>query len=231
MKYYKLLMELRIHVSDEISLHTADTLNHSSRDDAGDLSSYGNHDADAGTDTFDRDFALSLVSNEQEALNEIEEAIMRIKEGSYGVCEITGKPIPAARLVAVPFARYSVEGQAEYEKTDVARQTAHRASDYLATLPMLQRSHPAMMTTSSILKLDPIHQTIGYRLLFVTAFPIFTVDQITKAWIFNTLPLGSYNYPGSIEVIPDFFYIVHIGNEGAAWGMLSATAVGLWSLL
>ena len=116
MKYYKLLMELRRHVSDEISLHTADTLNHSSRDDAGDLSSYGNHDADAGTDTFDRDFALSLVSNEQEALNEIEEAIMRIKDGSYGVCEITGKPIPAARLVAVPFARYSVEGQAEYEK-------------------------------------------------------------------------------------------------------------------
>ena len=69
--------------------------------------------------------------------------------------------------------------------------------------------------------MDPIHQTIVYRLLFVTAFPIFTVDQITKAWIFNTLPLGSYNYPGSIEVIPDFFYIVHIGNEGAAWGMLS----------
>lgn len=116
MKYYKLLLELRTHVSDEISLHTADTLKHSSRDDSGDLSSYGNHDADAGTDTFDRDFALSLMSNEQEALNEIEEAIMRIKDGSYGVCEVTGKPIPAARLVAVPFARYSVEGQAEYEK-------------------------------------------------------------------------------------------------------------------
>lgn len=115
-KYYKLLLELREHVSDEISLHTADTLKHSSRDDAGDLSSYGNHQADSGTDTFDRDFALSLVSSEQDALNEIEEAIMRIKDGSYGVCEITDKPIPAARLTAVPFARYSVEGQAEYEK-------------------------------------------------------------------------------------------------------------------
>ncbi|MEO0509764.1 MAG: TraR/DksA C4-type zinc finger protein [Verrucomicrobiota bacterium] len=115
-KYYKLLIELRNHVSDEIDLHTSDTLKHSSRDDAGDLSSYGNHQADAGTDTFDRDFALSLVSSEQEALNEIEEAIMRIKDGSYGVCEVTGKPIPAARLTAVPFARYSVEGQAEYEK-------------------------------------------------------------------------------------------------------------------
>lgn len=115
-KYYKLLIELRHHVSDEIDLHTADTLKHSSRDDSGDLSSYSNHQADAGTDTFDRDFALSLVSNEQEALNEIEEAIMRIKDGSYGVCEVTGKSIPAARLTAVPFTRYSVEGQVEYEK-------------------------------------------------------------------------------------------------------------------
>jgi RNA polymerase-binding transcription factor DksA len=115
-KYYKLLVELRNHLSDEIDLHTSDTLKHSSREDSGDLSSYGNHQADAGTDTFDRDFALSLVSSEQDALLEIEEAIMRIKKGSYGVCEVTGKPIPAARLTAVPFARFSVEGQKEYER-------------------------------------------------------------------------------------------------------------------
>ncbi len=125
-KYYNLLIELRTHVSDEISLHTADTLKHSSRDDSGDLSGYGNHQADAGTDTFDRDFALSLVSSEQDALNEIEEAILRIKDGSYGVCEITNKPIPAARLTAVPFARYSVEGQAEHEKNQ------HRKSNRIA---------------------------------------------------------------------------------------------------
>ncbi len=115
-KYYKLLVELRQHVREELDLHTADTLKHSSRDDSGDLSSYANHQADAGTDSFDRDFALSLVSSEQEALNEIEEAILRIKDGTYGVCEVTGQPISKARLTAVPFARYSVEGQAEYEK-------------------------------------------------------------------------------------------------------------------
>jgi RNA polymerase-binding transcription factor DksA len=115
-KYYDLLIKLREHVSDEINLHTADTLKHSSREDSGDISGYGNHQADAGTDTFDRDFALSLVSNEQDALNEIEEAIMRIKDGSYGVCEVTGKAIPAARLTAVPFARFSVEGQIDHEK-------------------------------------------------------------------------------------------------------------------
>ncbi|MFO8027747.1 MAG: TraR/DksA C4-type zinc finger protein [Opitutales bacterium] len=115
-KYYKLLLELRAHVRDEIDLHSSTTLKHSSRDDSGDLSSYGSHQADVGTDSFDRDFALSLVSNEHEALNEIEDAIQRIKNGSYGMCEVTGKPIPAARLTAVPFARFSIEGQAEYEK-------------------------------------------------------------------------------------------------------------------
>lgn len=115
-KYYNLLLELRAHLSEEISLHTASTLKHSSRDDSGDLSGFGNHQADAGTDSFDRDFALSLVSSEQDALNEIEQAIRRIKDGSYGVCEVTGKPIPAERLAAVPFTRYSVQGQTEYEK-------------------------------------------------------------------------------------------------------------------
>ena len=111
-KYYKLLIELRAHVSDEINLHTADTLKHNARDDSGNTSS----PADSGTDSFDRDFALSLVSSEQDALVEIEEAILRIKDGSYGVCQITEKAIPAARLSAVPFTRYSLEGQAEHER-------------------------------------------------------------------------------------------------------------------
>lgn len=115
-KYYKLLINLRSHVSDELTLHTSETLRHSSREESGDLSNFASHQADAGTDTFDRDFALSLVSNEQEALNEIEEAIQRIKEGSFGICEVTGKKIPAARLSAVPFTRFSVEGQSEHER-------------------------------------------------------------------------------------------------------------------
>jgi RNA polymerase-binding transcription factor DksA len=115
-KFYKLLISLRQHVQEEIELHTADTLKHSSREDSGDLANYGNHQADAGTDTFDRDFALSLVSSEQDALNEIEEAILRIKDGTYGICEVTGKPIKKERLTAVPFARDSLEGQKEYEK-------------------------------------------------------------------------------------------------------------------
>ncbi|WOO42858.1 TraR/DksA family transcriptional regulator [Rubellicoccus peritrichatus] len=115
-KYYKALLELRSHVSEGLALHTADTLKRSNKEDSGDLSGYGQHMADAGTDTFDRDFALSLVSNEQEALYEIEEAIQRIYDDKYGVCEITNEPIAKERLMAVPFTRYSLEGQRELER-------------------------------------------------------------------------------------------------------------------
>lgn len=61
----------------------------------------------------------------------------------------------------------------------------------------------------------------NYKLLLITSAVIFTIDQLSKAWIFKNLPLDSYFYPDSIQVIEGFFYIVHIGNEGAAWGMFS----------
>ncbi|MBA4138197.1 MAG: transcriptional regulator, partial [Opitutus sp.] len=70
----------------------------------------------AGTDTFDRDFALSLVSSEQEALAEIEAAIKRIHDGSYGICELSQKPIAKERLLAVPFTRYTAEAQKNVER-------------------------------------------------------------------------------------------------------------------
>ena len=120
-KYYKLLLELRDHVKEELALHTSETLKQSSKDNSGDLSGYGSHQADAGTETFDRDFALGILSNEQDALNEIEEAIYRIKDGTYGVCEETGKPINKQRLTVVPFTRFSLEGQVAFEKNNRKR--------------------------------------------------------------------------------------------------------------
>lgn len=117
MKFYKALINLRDHVKEGLDLHTKDTLKRSSKDDTGDLSSYSQHMADAGTDTFDRDFALNLLSNEQDALFEIEEAIQRIIDNNYGSCEITGRPINKERLMAVPFTRYSLEGQKQLEAT------------------------------------------------------------------------------------------------------------------
>ncbi len=73
--------------------------------------------ADAATEEFDHDLMLSRLSAEQEVLYEIEAALNRIRSGSYGVCELTGKPIAAARLRAVPWTRYcrDVEEQLERE--------------------------------------------------------------------------------------------------------------------
>lgn len=115
-RYYKLLIDLRTSLTEGIERHSEETLKRSAKDDAGDLSAYGQHMADAGTDTFDRDFALSMVASEQEALSEIDAAIKRIHDGTYGTCEITGKPISKERLLAVPFTRYSAEAQKEIER-------------------------------------------------------------------------------------------------------------------
>ncbi|HEY8903956.1 MAG TPA: TraR/DksA C4-type zinc finger protein, partial [Chthoniobacterales bacterium] len=82
----------------------------------GDASAFGMHQADAGSDAYDRDFALSLLSQEQDSLYEIDQALKRIEAGTYGICEMSGKQIPKARLEALPFTRYTVECQAEIEK-------------------------------------------------------------------------------------------------------------------
>ena len=121
-RYYRLLVDMRDALHKGLAFHSESALKKSGKDDAGDLSGYSQHLADAGTDTADRDFALSLISNEQEALKEIADAIDRMKKGSYGTCEITSKPIPAARLIAVPFTRYSLEGQKDLERN----RRAHR---------------------------------------------------------------------------------------------------------
>lgn len=113
-RYYKLLIELRNHVTGQVDQHAEETLKRSAKEDSGDLSSYG---TDGGTDSFDRDFALSLVANEQEALAEIEAAIQRIKAGTYGICEHTQQPINKERLIAVPFTRFTAAAMKEIEKT------------------------------------------------------------------------------------------------------------------
>jgi len=74
------------------------------------------HMADAGTDSFDRDFALSRISSEQDAVYEIDEALMRIRRGTYGVCELTGKPIERARLEAIPWTRFCAETEKQLER-------------------------------------------------------------------------------------------------------------------
>lgn len=83
------------------------------------LPSYSEHMADAGTDSYDRDFALSMLSSDQNALYEIDEAIRRIETRTYGICELTGKPIPLKRLAAIPWARFTMEAEKQLEQRGV----------------------------------------------------------------------------------------------------------------
>jgi DnaK suppressor protein len=84
---------------------------------------FSTHMADAGTDTFDRDFALGMLSSEQDALYEIDEAINRIRDGTYGICEVTGKPIEARRLEAIPWTRFSAAAEKQLEREGAVRKT------------------------------------------------------------------------------------------------------------
>ena len=107
-KYYQHLIDLRDQLRRQM-----DGL---AQESAQELAGYSLHMADSGTDNFDRDFALSLLSSDQDAIYEIEEALKRIEKKTYGVCELTGKAIPKARLEAIPWTRFTVEAQAQLEK-------------------------------------------------------------------------------------------------------------------
>jgi RNA polymerase-binding transcription factor DksA len=81
------------------------------------------HMADAGTDSFDRDLVLSRLSSEQDAVYEIDEAMMRIRQGTYGICELTGKPIEPKRLEAIPWTRFSAAAEKQLEKDGILRRS------------------------------------------------------------------------------------------------------------
>ncbi|MEI9894427.1 MAG: TraR/DksA C4-type zinc finger protein [Chthoniobacter sp.] len=108
------LLQLRDSMLDSMMGVAKDNLR--TRAEGSEASAFGMHQADAGSDAYDRDFALSLLSQEQDALYEIEEALKRVDLGTYGICEMSGKPIAHPRLEALPFARYTVECQSQIEK-------------------------------------------------------------------------------------------------------------------
>jgi RNA polymerase-binding transcription factor DksA len=113
-KYYQRLLELRDQLTKQMS--------GLAKESAQEMAGYSLHMADSGTDNFDRDFALSLLSSDQDAVYEIEEALKRIEKNTYGICELTGKPIPRTRLEAIPWTRFTVEAQAQLERDGALRQ-------------------------------------------------------------------------------------------------------------
>jgi len=113
-KFYERLLELR----DQLMRQ----MNGLAKESAQEMAGYSLHMADSGTDNFDRDFALILLSSDQDAIYEIEEALKRIEKNTYGICELTGKPIPRTRLEAIPWTRFTVQAQAQLEKEGALRQ-------------------------------------------------------------------------------------------------------------
>src|SRR5215831_21296795 len=102
-EHYQHLVELRDNFAQRQADLTKDALDESP--------TFSSHMADAGTDAYDRDFALGLLSSEQDAVYEIEEALNRIRTGRYGICEATGMPIEPARLTAIPWTRFSTRAE------------------------------------------------------------------------------------------------------------------------
>lgn len=113
-KQQQKLLDLRDNLVDQMNGIARETI----RGGGDDGSAFGMHQADAGSDSYDRDFALNLLSQEQDALAEIDEALQRIVNGSYGICDVSGDMIPEMRLEAMPFARRTVSCQEKMDQEE-----------------------------------------------------------------------------------------------------------------
>lgn len=92
-------------------------------------------------------------------------------------------------------------------------------------------STPPLPEETTATKPPRLQRLLAYRLLWILGSVVLVLDQITKAWIVSQMPLGSYGgAPGTITVIENFFYLVHVGNTGAAWSMLSGKSTLLAGL-
>lgn len=108
-QYRQRLLELRNRLDGDVSHLADEALRHNQKEASGNLSSMPIHMADIGTDAFEQENTLNLLANEKQVLEEIGEALDRIDDGTFGLCEECQQEIPKARLEALPYARYCVE--------------------------------------------------------------------------------------------------------------------------
>jgi len=115
-EFKKLILKQKEGVLEEIKHISEDTLKKSQKEASGDISGYTYHMADMATDTYDREFSLGLASNERKLLYELDDALKKTEEGSFGICEECKSLIAKNRLKAVPYARLCVKCQEKKEK-------------------------------------------------------------------------------------------------------------------
>jgi RNA polymerase-binding protein DksA len=116
LEFKKIILAKKEEILDQIKHIADDTLKKSQKDAAGDISGYTYHMADVATDTYDREFSLGLASNERDALYELDDALKKVEDGTFGICEDCKSLIAKNRLKAVPSARLCVKCQERREK-------------------------------------------------------------------------------------------------------------------
>ncbi len=108
-QFRNILWEKRLELLGDVDHMSEGALDNSRQDSAGELSSMPIHMADVGTDNYEKEFTIGLIESDRKLLKNIDRALNKVKEGTYGVCEVTGKFIGRARLTAKPEARYHIE--------------------------------------------------------------------------------------------------------------------------
>lgn len=116
LEFRKLIFKRKDRLSEDIQHIADDTLKKSQKEASGDISGYTYHMADVATDTYDREFSLGIATNDRQSLYELDDAIKRIEDGTFGVCEDCKQLIAKNRLRAVPQARLCVKCQEKREK-------------------------------------------------------------------------------------------------------------------
>lgn len=115
-EFKKLVLKKKEEILDDIKHISDDTLKKSQKEASGDISGYTYHMADVATDSYDREFSLGLASSERQFIYELDDALKRIEEGVFGICEGCKALIAKNRLKAVPHARLCVKCQEKKEK-------------------------------------------------------------------------------------------------------------------
>lgn len=116
LEFKKLISKRKDEVFQEIKHISDDTLKKSQKEASGDISGYTYHMADVATDNYDREFSLGLASNDRQVMYELDDAMKRIEDGSFGICEDCSTSISKIRLKAVPHARLCIKCQEKREK-------------------------------------------------------------------------------------------------------------------
>jgi RNA polymerase-binding protein DksA len=107
--FRELLLQRRSRLSNDLSLMQDEALKVTAQDNSSDSV------ADTGTDNYEQDFTLGLIESEEALAREVDQALLRIEQNTFGVCESCQTPVPLARLEILPFARYCVECQQKRE--------------------------------------------------------------------------------------------------------------------